>query len=218
MDLKEHIINQSDLFIKGWYISSTICDDLIKYFENYPHKNPGAIYLPDGSMGQNKTHKISTDIPVPPSMHNPDHPPIFNYSRELTKVVNLYFKKFPMAKDSQAPGLGITEGWNIQRYLPKEGYFSYHQERGGIPSMLRYLVFTTYLNDVKEDGETEFFHQKLKIKPEQGATFIFPADWTYTHRGITAPTETKYISTGWISFLLNETQGKMWNQFQSSKK
>ena len=218
MDLKEHIINQSDLFIKGWYISPTICDDLIKYFENSPNKSAGSIYLPDGSMGQNKINKISTEISVLPSMHNPDNPPIFNYSRELTKVVHLYFKKFSMAKDAQGPGLGITEGWNIQRYLPKEGYFTWHQERGGIPSMLRYLVFTTYLNDVKKDGETEFFHQKLKIKPEQGATFIFPADWTYTHRGIAAPTETKYISTGWISFLLSNLQAKLWNQFQSVKK
>ena len=205
MDLKEHNINQSNLFIKGWYISPTICNDLIKYFENSPDKVP-----------QNKTHKISTDVYIHPSMQNPSNPPIFNYRRELVKVLNLYFKKFPMAKKFNGE-LGTPEGWNIQRYLPKEGYFFYHQERGCIPNILRYLVFTTYLNDIKKDGETEFFHQKLKIKPRQGATFIFPTDWTYTHRGIPAPTETKYITTGWMSFMLNEAQAKTWVEFQSSK-
>ena len=211
MDLKEHIINKSNFFIKGWYISPTICKDLIKYFKNSPNKHPGTT-----AQGQNKILKISTDVGIHPSLHNPYNPPIFNYYRELIKVLDLYLKKFPMAKKFKGH-LGIPEVWNIQRYLPKEGYFSYHQERGNTQDLLRYLVFTTYLNNVKKKGETEFFHQQLKIKPEQGATFIFPTDWTYTHRGIPAPTETKYISTGWISFMLNETQTKMWNQFQSLK-
>ena len=217
MDLKEHKINKSNLFIKGWYISPTICKDLIKYFKDSPYQTPGKTFLKDGSIGPDKTHKLSTDVYISPSLQTPQHLPIFNYYQELVKVLGLYFKKFPMAKKFNG-SLGTTEGWNLQRYLPKEGYFAYHQERAHIQNILRYLVFTTYLNDVKKGGETEFFHQHLKIKPQQGATFIFPTDWTYTHRGIPAPTETKYISTGWISFILNETQAKMWGQFHNSLK
>jgi hypothetical protein len=59
----------------------------------------------------------------------------------------------------------------------------------------------TYLNDIKEGGETEWFHQKLKIKPEKGLTVIWPAEWLYLHRGCVAKKETKYIITGWISFI-----------------
>ena len=216
MDLKEHIINQSDLFIKGWYISPAVCNDLIKYFKKSPNKKPGITYSVNKSRKSDKAQKISTEVRVYPSMNHPDNPSIFNYHQELTKVINLYFNKFPHAQNFSGK-LGITKAWNIQRYLPEEGYFAYHQERGGVGVSLRYLVFTTYLNDVKEGGETEFFHQKLKIKPEQGATFIFPVDWTYSHRGIVAPIETKYISTGWISFVLNDAQAAIWKQLKSLK-
>jgi hypothetical protein len=58
----------------------------------------------------------------------------------------------------------------------------------------------TYLNDVNDQGETEFYHQNIKIKPEKGLTLIWPADWTHTHRGITSPSENKFIVTGWYNF------------------
>jgi len=59
----------------------------------------------------------------------------------------------------------------------------------------------TYLNNVKDSGETEWFYQNLKIKPEAGLTVIWPTDWTFTHRGIPSKTEIKYIVTGWYSYI-----------------
>ena len=59
----------------------------------------------------------------------------------------------------------------------------------------------TYLNDVVDGGETEWYYQNIKIKPVKGLTVIWPTDWTYTHRGLTSPTQTKYIATGWFNFL-----------------
>ena len=59
----------------------------------------------------------------------------------------------------------------------------------------------TYLNNVTDKGETEFLHQKLKIKPEIGKTLIWPTDFTHTHRGIPSPTQEKYIVTGWFLLL-----------------
>ena len=58
-----------------------------------------------------------------------------------------------------------------------------------------------YCNDVEVDGETEFFHQKYKCKPKKGKLVIWPTDWTFTHRGIPAPNEEKYIVTGWFDYL-----------------
>jgi len=58
----------------------------------------------------------------------------------------------------------------------------------------------TYLNDISDEGETEFLYQKIKVKPEKGLTLIWPTDWTHTHRGIPSQTETKYIATGWYRF------------------
>ena len=89
---------------------------------------------------------------------------------------------------------------NIQRYYPGEGYFEYHCERNTKDSK-RVLVFMTYLNDINDEGETEFYYQKLKVKPEQGLTLFWPPEWTHLHRGITSKTETKYIITGWFSFV-----------------
>ena len=58
----------------------------------------------------------------------------------------------------------------------------------------------TYLNDVSDGGETEFMHQNIKVKPQKGLTLIWPADWTFTHRGVASPIETKTIVTGWYHF------------------
>ena len=58
----------------------------------------------------------------------------------------------------------------------------------------------TYLNDVENDGETEFLHYGLKIKPESGKTIIWPAEWTHAHAGEILKVETKYIITGWLCF------------------
>jgi hypothetical protein len=59
----------------------------------------------------------------------------------------------------------------------------------------------TYLNDVTDGGETEWEYQKIKIKPEKGLTVIWSADYTFSHRGITSLTQTKYITTGWYGYI-----------------
>jgi hypothetical protein len=59
----------------------------------------------------------------------------------------------------------------------------------------------TYLNTVTDGGETEFFWQKIKVKPEKGLTLIWPSDFTHTHRGIPSPSQKKYIVTGWFNIL-----------------
>jgi hypothetical protein len=61
----------------------------------------------------------------------------------------------------------------------------------------RALTFIWYLNDVTDDGYTEFI-DGTRIQPETGKLLIFPATWTYLHRGVSPKTETKYICTGWI--------------------
>ena len=55
----------------------------------------------------------------------------------------------------------------------------------------------TYLNDVTDAGGTEFCHQNLIVQPKKGLTLIWPADWTFTHRGVPSPTQEKIITTGW---------------------
>jgi hypothetical protein len=58
----------------------------------------------------------------------------------------------------------------------------------------------TYLNNVTDGGETEWYHQDLKIQPQKGLTVIWPADWCFVHRGNITPTQDKYIITGWFNY------------------
>jgi hypothetical protein len=55
-----------------------------------------------------------------------------------------------------------------------------------------------YLNDMPDgEAETEFFHQRRRIKPTAGTVVIWPAGFTHTHKGNTVLTQDKYILTGW---------------------
>jgi hypothetical protein len=193
--MKPHPINKKTHFIAGWYIDKSVCTDLIKYFENSPGKKPGSLGI-DGKPGVDKKKKSSTDVHI--SLENKDKE-ILNYYKELTKVVEEYKKKYKYCSINQQEWR-MVEDWNLQKYKPEEGYFMQHYERSGSLTVNRHLTFMTYLNNIKKGGETEFYYQKLKIKPETGLTLIWGTDWTTTHRGITSPTETKYIATGWYSY------------------
>mgnify|MGYP001271300870 CR=1 FL=1 len=41
----------------------------------------------------------------------------------------------------------------------------------------RVLVFMTYLNDVTDEGETEWYYQRVKVKPRKGLTVIDPGSY-----------------------------------------
>ena len=63
----------------------------------------------------------------------------------------------------------------------------------------RILVWTIYLNDVEECGETEFLYQSKRVKAKKGDICIFPAQFNYTHRGNPPLSGDKYIITGWYN-------------------
>ena len=63
----------------------------------------------------------------------------------------------------------------------------------------RMLVGMVYLNDVKDGGETEFYYQKLKIKPKRGTLVIWPAYFTHLHRGNKPISNSKYIINMWAN-------------------
>lgn len=168
----------------------SICDGLIEYHKNNKdYKIRGLT-----AAGQGKG-KVSTDVTIMPAIQNKV---AFNYMLQLMQVgVDGYCKKYSL--DTMFK-IGLKEGWNIQHYAPNEGFFTWHCERSAHQTNQRALVFMTYLNDVEDGGETEFFYQKVKVKPKKGLTLLWPTDFTHMHRGITSPTEHKYIATGWVNF------------------
>lgn len=194
MKLTPHKINKNNNFIDGWYFNNKkICNDLIKFFE----KNKSCQSA--GKVGQGEVDtkiKNSTDICLKDHLQNPI---VISYLTNLKKVLEEYKKKYIYCDKSLA-SWKLYDKFNIQKYLPNQGFYAWHTERASLLTQYRHLTFMTYLNDIDDDGETEWYYQKLKVKPEKGLTIIWGSDWTFTHRGVPSKTQTKYIITGWYVF------------------
>ena len=176
-------------FVGEYKINEEICDQIVDYFES-PEvvKKPGTT-----QAGYNLNIKDSFD-----SCLFGHHRSL--YMKELQRCIDEYRKDYEFC-DSIAKW-EVVEHVNVQKYIPGQCFKTWHCERmsNNPQSIRRVLVFMTYLNTVDDGGETEFYYQKIKVKPVKGKTLIWPAEWTHTHRGLPSPTQEKYIVTGWMSF------------------
>lgn len=183
-------------FIRTEFLQDiSICDRLINYYNSSDSKGAGTVVGSSGVVRVDPNVKESTDV------YLQDSSVAKEYCIELQNIVNNYTKEYLFS--NEVAEFGIKDKINIQHYKPGEGFHAWHCERqsGVGVGASRHLVFMTYLNDVQEGGETEFYYQELKIKPQKGLTVIFPSDWTHVHKGITAIKENKYIVTGWFNYL-----------------
>lgn len=187
----EHEVTALNNFIGAWTPSDTsICDKIIEYYTSNPSKYEGT-----SGLGVDKSNKDSLDCIFE------DADLFAEYTSTcLRPAVEEYVKRYIYAHEYAA--WNVVEKVGIQYYKPGAGYHAWHTERcvGKVPNAARHLVFMTYLNDVTDCGETEWYYQKLKVQPRKGLTVIWPADWTFTHRGVTSPTQDKYVVTGWFSY------------------
>ena len=100
---------------------------------------------------------------------------------------------------------------NIQKYIADHGgYPRWHCELHPqlndpqCEKLHRTLLWTIYLNDGFDEGETEFLHQRRKIVPKAGSLLIAPTAFTHTHRGNMPKGGDKYIATSWVLFQRSE--------------
>ncbi|HEX7803735.1 MAG TPA: 2OG-Fe(II) oxygenase [Pseudoxanthomonas sp.] len=94
---------------------------------------------------------------------------------------------------------------NLQWYDSGQGGYPYwHCELfprdAGAETLHRHLLWTLYLNEGFEEGETEFLFQQRKIAPRTGSLLIAPTAFTHTHRGNRPQNGDKFIATSWILF------------------
>ncbi len=102
------------------------------------------------------------------------------------------------AKDAYGVPFHFTS-LKIQKTLPTEGYHVWHIEHGGgFMNEPRAFVFSIYLNDIEDGGETEFLHFSKRVKPKTGRIVIWPAGFPYVHRGNPPLSGEKYILTSWM--------------------
>jgi prolyl 4-hydroxylase len=182
-----------DSFIGGWYIDPKICDNIINYFVNSKRKTKGKIYGRNNELVVDLDYKSSTDIGL-----NANDSLFDDYNEQLILCIKKYMERYIETKNLYVSYSSSVEHYNIQKYLPGEGFKNWHCERSQANN--RCLVFMTYLNDVK-DGGTYFKYQNLLTKAKKGLTLIWPSDFTHTHKGQISKKTTKYIVTGWFNFL-----------------
>jgi len=94
---------------------------------------------------------------------------------------------------------------NLQRYRAGQGGYPYwhcelYPRDGHAETLHRHLLWTVYLNDGFQAGETEFLYQRRKVAPRTGSLLIAPAAFTHTHRGNRPEGGDKYIATSWVLF------------------
>lgn len=188
--MNSHRINDAWNFIGGWYIDPSICDLLVQDFEN---KSP---VRKQGRPERGYTYISSTDC----------NSGVLNaYEVEVHRALDEYSKLYKFCKETISP-FQMEHPYNVQKYDPNMHYSVWHCENNGIPPFnKRHLAFLTYLNDVTDDGETEFLYQNVKVRPEKGLTLVWPAGFTHIHRGCPSKTQEKYMVTGWFEYFNTES-------------
>ena len=94
---------------------------------------------------------------------------------------------------------------NLQKYVAGQGGYPYwhceqYPRRDNGEALHRAVLWTIYLNDGFDAGETEFLYQQRKIAPRTGSLLIAPTGFTHTHRGNRPGRGDKYIATSWILY------------------
>lgn len=186
-------VRDAENFIRGYYISERACDGLIEKFETSEQHRGFS-----GGVNLKVVPEIKDCSELFVNMHDPDVR-VQAYLDQLDLVIERYKQEFPYV-DSGVDSWSLFENFNLQKYEPGEAYHAWHHETAGMLASFRHLTFMTYLNDVRDGGETDWFHQRLSVKPEKGLTVIWGATWETRHRGRTAVHEPKYIATGWYTF------------------
>ena len=167
----------------GWQdvedeLNEAVVECLLRYLRKYPYTllAPLMLQAPDPVTGGLR-RIVAPDVEVMPD-------------EELEALVDAALRPGTINLQRYRAGRGGYPYWHCELY-PREP----HAE-----TLHRTLLWTLYLDDGFEAGETEFLYQRRTIVPRTGALLIAPAAFTHTHRGNTPRRADKHIATGWILF------------------
>ena len=179
-------------------LSTEECKYIIDYMNTSDLMEPGVVGTPEG-IRVDKKCKDTTEEGI---NMNDEHPINNIISGSLSHQIEKYKKLHPQL--DQLEKWYCDARYNLQKYKPNQAYFGSHCENQG-PNFgdERVLVWMFYLNTVTDDGGTYFDNYDLTMDAVEGRCVIWPAYWTHHHRGIVSKTESKYIATGWYSFIDN---------------
>jgi hypothetical protein len=195
-------------FIGVWknHMPKSLCKKYIDYFENILETSTNSFSIKGESSDTDQPSIMKGDeqFNTLGNLGRSDTSILLNYSdRQLTYTCNQYLQSCFLDYINHYGQLKtqykmISTDVKMQKTEPLGGYHIWHSEDSGWMHCSRVLTWMIYLNDMPDgEGETEFFHQKLRIKPSVGTCIIWPASFTHVHRGLTVYSQNKYILTGW---------------------
>ena len=167
-------------------LDKDFCKHCIEKFNKDDNRYQGIV-----GSGENLEVKRSIDLTISDNKNWKEEDDVFYKSFKDT-LLSYEGSLDPLYLDACLNGAIEDTGYQIQETKPGD-FYSWHQD--GMDSRLLTIIW--YLNDIHEDGYTEF-SSGLKIQPEMGKILMFPAQWPWVHRGYPPKYETKYICTGWI--------------------
>jgi hypothetical protein len=180
-------------------IPSILCKEIIALFESEEDRYDGIT-----ASGMNKDIKDTTDFVIP--KNDKKWQDIYYFLNKelgikLKEYLKLLNKKEYSSKDHEYIFFNGQNLFNynfmIQKYEKQKGKYIYHDDFDSRNTNFRVVTYLWYLNIVDVGGETEFWGN-YKINPEEGKLLLFPAAWSYPHRGIVPISSNKYIITGWL--------------------
>ena len=191
--------NNIDNFIGVYdnYITKEECNKAIKLFEtqNKFHHTLNRIDFENASILQKKDKQFFAKGDNLEIWWTELKPMILNF-----EIAWKHYVKNTGAQDAYDNIQFHFSSLKLQKTLPTEGYHVWHIEHNkGFEMEARAFVYTIYLNDVKEGGETEFLHFSKRVKPKTGRIVIWPAAFPYLHRGNPPLSNKKYILTSWMT-------------------
>ena len=179
-------------------LPANVCKNLISKFELSPYKHAGIT-----GTANDKVVKPLDEVKVSTDIHITSKKEFKEEDEVCRKHLFEQIKHYQSLIEERTPVyFTLNEnmrymGFNMQRTDPGEFYHWHCDEDLLNNKWARSITYIFYLNDIHNDGYTEFYNG-LKIQPKQGHCLIFPATWSFVHRGYPPKDETKYIITGWI--------------------
>tara|TARA_B100000029_G_scaffold9313_2_gene9898 strand:+ start:5158 stop:5748 length:591 start_codon:yes stop_codon:yes gene_type:complete len=175
------------------YFPEQYITDIIKWFNTID--KAGLVQSTKSYTSGHENDMDETQLIEYPLIHDIRQPFIRDFFDIIWRDVwPEYTKEFSILLNRQFQG----EGLKMKRIKPGGGFHNWHFESTDV-NVKRKLVLQLYLNDIDEAGETEFLYQNKRLAPKKNRLLIFPADFTYTHRGNPPIGKTdKYILTTWL--------------------
>ena len=187
------------IWVKENSLSEDFCNQVINKFETDPYRKAGEVDQNNPRIDKNLKITIDTTITHNIAWREEDEV-LYKALGNALYEYEIHLQKTSSGKWNLHPSDGYQvkdTGYMVQKYEPN-GFYNWHHDWCMNEGWSRIYTYIWYINTIKEEdgGWTEFI-DGTRIQPKVGSILLFPATWTYVHRGYTTKVP-KYIVTGWI--------------------